>query len=229
MERRRRRALGIGLAFALLASNAAYAGEQAAGIKEAFNLDGLWGRGEIRTDPTTVAGIGYVHPMQLDIGPVLGEFVAIGTAKGVGVLGCADDYDPLWSVYRDGELGGVYHCYDIATDSYGVGGNPLFELRRTACNGASRWVLWWNSVVRACLTSSATYASRAIVMLETTGPGTTDRNIDVKYSSLYKNFVASFDWFPFGDCDFSPSFADPNYDLDGTSNYACNVFLPPLS
>jgi len=220
-----------GLLSALLVANAVYAGELSAGIKLATNLDGLLGRSDIRTDPATVTGIGYVHPMQIDIGGLGGDFLGIGTAKGVGVASCANDYDPLWTVYRDGELGGIYHCYDIAVDVYGVGGTPLFELRRTVCsNGNTRWVLYWNSVEKACLYSASASASAVSVVLETTGPGTTDRDIDVKYYNLYKNFTGSGTWYAFGNCDFSPpSYKADFYSLDGLSDYRCHLWLDPMA
>ena len=54
--------------------------------------------------------------------------MAIGTANGLGVSACLHDYDPKWSVYKDWVLGGVYKCFDLAYDVYGVGGQPVFKM-----------------------------------------------------------------------------------------------------
>lgn len=221
------RALAMGIVLVLLASSGASA-EQAAGIKVSTNFDGLLGRQWIRTDPATIVGVGYVHPTQVHIGPPDGDFVAIGTANGLGVANCANDYDPLWTIYRDDVLGGIYHCVDIQLDVYAAGASPSFELRRASCSGSTKWVLWFAGIQRACLTSSYTYSNLLGVGIETTGGSTTDRNIDVKYFNLYKNYTFSTTWFAFENCDIPPSFANPNYAWDGTSNWACNVYLPPL-
>jgi hypothetical protein len=215
----------------LLAAAPALANEFALGIKTAANLDGLLGRQNIRTDPATVTGIAFVHPTQVDAGVADGDFVGIGTYKGIGATGansCANDYDALWSIYRDQELNGVYSCYTIATDVYAAGANPSFQIQLTACSGSTRWALYFDGILRACVTAPLPYASGVAVGIETAGTST-DYNIDVKYLNLYKHFVGSGTWFAFGDCDFAPSFADPNYDVDGPSTIACNTFLPPLN
>lgn len=185
----------------------------------------------MRTDPATVVGIGYVHPFQMHLAPGTGDFVAIGTAKGVGVSACASDYDALWTVYMDWVLGGVYQCFDVQTDVYGVGGKPSFIIQRTTCTstGAIRWVLTWAGSQRACLVHGATSAVRSAAGLETTGPGTVDRNIDVKYTFLRTSAVGNANWVDFGNCELAPSFADPNYTIDSVSNTSCNLFLAPLN
>ncbi len=227
----RRVGSGVGLAlFLVVAAVTPVHGEFAAGIKAAGDYDGLSTYQEIRTDPATVSGIGYVHPVQVDVGAAGGDFVAIGTAKGVGVANCANDYDAKWTVYMDWVLGGVYNCYDIALDVYGVGGKPHLKIQYQTCTstGASRWVLTWASVQRACLVSGATNASRVIVALETTGGSTVDRNIDVKYTAIQYKKRSGGSWYAFGTCTLSPSFAEPNYSISAPSSTACNTYLAPL-
>lgn len=223
-------ALGLALVLVLIVV-ARVNGEAAAGIKSAGNYDGLLATQEIRTDPATVSGIGYVHPVQVDVGAAYGDFVAIGTAKGEGVSACLDDFDANWSVYKDWVLGGVYSCYDLAYDVYGVGGKPVFKIQYTTCpsTGQTKWVLFWNNSEMACLTSGATNASDVIVGIETTGGSAVDRNIDVKYTSIYYNLRGDATWYQFGSCTLSPSFADPSYSITSPSATSCNVYLAPLN
>jgi hypothetical protein len=190
-------------------------------------LDGFKGRQGIRTDPATVTGIGYVHPTQMDIGSVGAAFVAIGTAKGVGVDDCANDYDALWTVYIDGEIGGTYFCEDVDVDAYGSGTNPAFNISYEFCPSvlANRWLLSFGGVLWSCKSAGATGATRAIGMIETTGSSSTDRNIDVKYTNLQLNNISSNTWNNFGN---AASSVAPNYSFANVSTTAFNVFLAPL-
>lgn len=150
-------------------------------------VDRFKGNQHIRTDPATVQGIGYVHPIYMDVGAGGGDFVAIGTAKGVGSDACADDYDAKWTVYSDWQVGGIYHCLDLALDKYSAGANPTFKIIREFCpigEYAVRWVLYMGGVLYKCVNHAAQGADNVEVGLETTGPGTTDRNIDVSYTNL---------------------------------------------
>lgn len=205
--------------------------EFAAGIKGAGNYDAILATQEIRTDPATVSGVGYVHPVQADVGAPGGDFVAIGTANGVGVSACLNDYDPKWSVYKDWVLGGVYKCFDLAYDVYGIGGKPVFKIQYGTCpssGAAGKWVLFWNNAEMGCLTSGANYSSRVVIALETTGGSTVDRNIDAKYTSVYYNLRGDGVWYNFGTCTLSPSYVDPNYSISAPSTTSCNVYLAPL-
>ena len=152
-------------------------------------IDKFQGNQRIRTDPATVQGIGYIHPIYMDVGADGGDFVAVGTANGVGVDHCADDYDEKWTVYGDWVIGGIYHCWDFALDKYNAGANPTFKIARELCpigegEYAYRWVLVFGGTLYRCLSHSATGADSVEAGLETTGPGNVDRNIDVTYTNL---------------------------------------------
>lgn len=66
-----------------------------------------------------------------------------------------------------------------------------------------------------------------LAALETTS-GTTDRNIDVKYSSLQLSLTGSSTWADFGNSG-GAAHADPNYTYAYVSNTAFNVYLAPLN
>ena len=187
-------------------------------------LDGFEGNQGIRTDPATVNGIGYVHSSQMDIGDPGNMFVAVGTAKGVGVDNCANDYDSLWTVYEDGVIGGVYFCNDLDVDAYGANTSPSFSITRGACQGGQRWLMEFGGTRWDCIVSGVDGASRAIGLLETTGGSTTDRNIDVKFKNLATRDIGST-WDVFGTASTS---VDPNYSVSVVSTLQFNVFLPPL-
>lgn len=169
----------------------------------------------VRTNPATVVGIGYVH-----------DFVAIGTANGVGVANCANDYDPNWTIFSDGMIGGVYFCNDHVQDAYGAGASPGFNINYGFCPSASanRWLLNMGGALRACIASGSTTGSRVIAMLETTGGGTTDRNIDVKFKSLQHRSAGTgyVDW------GTASQVIAPSYKVTQPTGTQVNVFLPPL-
>jgi hypothetical protein len=197
------------------------------------SLDGFQGWHNIRTDPATVNGIGYVHIMQMDTGALGGDFIAIGTAKGVGVGNCADDYDAKWTIYTDGISGGVYFCNDESVDKYAAGAIPFFQINWSWCPSASanRWTMYMGTpspgTLWACYSNTSSTSRAAIAGLETTGGSTTDRNIDVKYTNLKTNSVGSSTW-----NNFNASTAiigtDPNYSNTYVSATAFNVYLAPL-
>lgn len=195
------------------------------------SFDGLKGNQNIRTDLATITGSAWVHPTQVDVGSAGGDFVAIGTYKGLGPDLCLDDYDARWSAYVDYKIGGVYHCQTFLVDYYGIGANPTFQIAWGFCSpsGPTSWVMTWSGVQRKCISSANSSGSRVIAGLETTlASGTTDRNIDVQYTNLKKNYAGASTWFDFGGCPGPPSFADPNYSLQNVSNTACNTYLAPL-
>ena len=189
-------------------------------------VDGVKGNQGIRTDPATVNGVGYVHPVQIDTGGAGGDFVAIGTANGAGVDQCANDYDPRWTIYADGETGGIYWCYDYTQDAYTTGANPTFQIYYDFCapSGPTRWVLTFGGTQRRCVANSGTYGQLANVLLETTGNSTTDRNIDVKYTNVKVNLSGSTTWVDFA----GTGFADPNYSRQVPSGTSVNAYLAPL-
>lgn len=190
------------------------------------NLDGFRGNQGIRTDPATVNGIGYVHPAQLDIGDPNGSFLAIGTAKGVGVDNCANDYDAKWTIYTDGELQGVYFCDDQDVDAYSAGANPGFKIVYGNCLvTGNAWELHMGNTLWRCISATSHKASRAIAMLETVGTNT-DKNIDVKYTDLENNNDSSGTWHSWGTVD--DLFADPNYTATQPIDTSINAYLAPL-
>lgn len=211
-------------------SSSAFAEQAYAGRSfSTADMDGFKGRQGIRTDPATVTGIGYIHPTQMDVGSAGNAFVAIGTAKGVGVDNCANDYDALWTVYVDGIIGGVYFCEDVNVDAYGAGTNPAFNIEYGFCPSvsANRWLLSFGGVLWRCKDSGAVGAVSGKAGLETTGGSNVDRNIDVKYTNLQRNMQGSTSWLNLGP--FNESFAAPNYTYQFVSNTAFNVFLAPLN
>ena len=195
--------------------------------------DGLRGNQGIRTDIATVAGITYVHITQADIGGYGNDFVAIGTAKGEGVAGCADDFDAGWDGYYDGSIADMYFCEDFSDDAWTTGSNPSFRIERTNCptGGYPAWVLTFAGTTRTCLTTSATAAIALPVGLEVVSspPNTTDRNIDVKYTNLNRNLTNSTSWVSYG----TPAASDFNcaqsYTCTIVSTTASNYYLAPLN
>lgn len=198
-------------------------------------IDGVKGNQGIRTDPVTVNFVGFVHPTQVDTGAAGGDFVAIGTANGAGAPGdpgqpsCANDYDPKWTIYADGATGGLYWCADYTQDAYTTGANPTFQIYYDFCSpsGPVRWVLSFGGVQRRCVNQGTTSGDSAIVMLETTGASTTDRNIDVKYTNLKVNLTGSATWVNF-DANFSVGGPAPNYSIQIVNGTAVNAYLAPL-
>jgi len=194
------------------------------------DIDGFRGRQGIRTNPSTVNGISFVHPVQADVGSLGLSFLAVGTYKGAGTSGhvqdCPDDYTGSWSVYVDGEIGGVYFCDKVLDSAYNAGTNPKFQIEYTFCPSASanRWHLYFGGTLWRCQNSGAVGATRAAAGLETKGT-TVDRNIDVKYTELNINRRDGLAWLNFSAND---NIADPNYTVNVVSNTAVNVFLAPL-
>lgn len=85
--------------------------------------------------------VGFVHPIQAIITTSQSpDFVAIGTYNSGGAQGtCTDDYDPLWSIYVDWQIGGFYDCNLIAQDVYGVGNIVSFQISYGDCTGAHQF------------------------------------------------------------------------------------------
>jgi hypothetical protein len=229
-------AIASGLAASILvvqvtAADSEFSFSQTRGVTPVY--DGLKGNMGIRTDPATVANVAYVHITQADIGAYLGDFVAIGTANGMGVSSCADDFDPLWTGYYDYEIGGVYFCNDFGFDAWGVGSNPTFRIEYATCSqgGYPAWVLTFAGTERACRTASATAALRVIVGLEVVSDpfNPADRNIDVKYTSLKRNLNNGSTWLDLGHPPASDFYSDPNYTHQWVSDTAQNFYLAPLN
>lgn len=199
-----------------------------AAVSSTQNLDAIEGIQRIRTDPATVVGVGYVHPTQADVGAAGGDFVAIGTANGAGVDNCANDYDPEWTIYTDGEIGGVYFCNDHSLDVYAAGSDVSFMIRYTWCasQSSNRWVMTMGGTVWACYSATSS-ASRVSAFIETTG-STTDRNIDVMYTSLEKSRTGTFAWEAFGDQSANRT-VFPLYSYRYVSTGAFDAYLAPMN
>lgn len=226
---RRTRTITSILALALIAGVQPAYGEVAVGYRliATADMDGIRGNQGIRTDPATVGGIGYVHPVQADIGSAGNSFLAIGTYKGNGPDDCADDYDARWTVYVDGELGGTYFCRDVDQDAYGANTNPGFEIVYSNCPGAGlpRWLLKFGGTLESCEQSGAEGAVAVGVGLETTTTSTVDRNIDVVYRQLERRVQNNGNW-----QNLNPNTVsfDPNYLVSPVSDTRINVYLAPL-
>lgn len=213
-------------------SSIAAANEFSAGLRTrpSADLDGLRGNQGIRTGPATVNGVGFNHITQMDVGSSGASFVAVGTYNGKGTSGhaqdCADDYDSGWSGYYDGEIAGVYFCQKFGDDNWGVGDSPAFRIERDCPLGPNtRWGLYFAGTMRACIDSGSSGAIFADAGIEAQQSGTTDRNIDVKYTSLDVNFSSGGTWSSFNRND---SVVNPNYSLTDVSSTAFNTFLAPL-
>jgi hypothetical protein len=240
-RRRVLRAFTLALALHLIAVSSAWAivNEFSATITSAPSpvYDGIKGNMNIRTDPATVVSVGFVHIVQADVGPLGGDFIAVGTSNGAGTDGgqhdCANDYDPGWTGYYDYVLGGLYWCYLFSPDAWAVGNNPSFKIEYAGCppSGNPGWVLTFATVVRACQQFGTTAARSLVVGLETVNftnpPNPADRNIDVKFSDLKRNLTNSTSWVDLGQSG-QPVVFD-FYDYTIVSNTAQNFFLAPLN
>jgi len=231
-------AVGGLLAAALLLNPApAFAGgsewayAQTIGLSPVF--DGLKGRMEIRTDPATVATATYLHITQADPGPLDNDFIAIGTSNGHGVDHCDDDFDPLWSGYYDGRMGGLYFCWDFSPDAFGVGANPSFQIYHTTCPfwAQTLWVVSFNGTALDCVNLGSNSAQYLTVGLEVrTDPfDATDRNIDVKYTQLFRNQTNGANWIELGHPPMSDVYLDQSYKWQWVSNTAQNFYLGVLN
>ena len=190
--------------------------------------DGFRGYQDIRTDPATVVGVGYVHPVTIDL--AVSDFIGIGTANGLGASGaggsCPNEYDPKWSIYYDFFIAGVYGCHTAANDVYAAGAFPTFRIQWEWCQAqnGNRWVLTMANVQRGCL-NHGTHAARILgAGLETTGSSVTDRNIDVAYFNVRRHLTGSGVWDPFGSG--SPAI-DPNYSYLYLNSTEFRVYLAP--
>lgn len=229
-SRRRVRGSRAMAAFAALTAALALAApasaEQTAVSKytSSTNFDAFRGDHLIRTNPATVNGIGYVHALQLDIGAPGENFVAIGTAKGVGVDNCPNSYDSPWDIYTDGAIAGAYFCHTEANNLYTAGDSAGFTITWANCPGTSnpRWVMYMDGF-RRCISAGTSQGSRTIAMLETTGGSNVDRNID--FTAYNMEYKISGTWV--GMNGLSQSVAN-NYSITIPQPDRANIFLAPL-
>jgi hypothetical protein len=190
-----------------------------------------WFRGQtnIRTNPATVNGTGYVHAAQVGF-PNSGDFVAIGTSNGLGVPGsqCGNDYDPDWSIYTDGKIAGEGFCVLHQQDVYQTNDNPSFSISRGFCPSASatRWLMSLGGVLWACYSLGQQQTDQVRGILETTGGSSVDRDIDVRFNGVeYRlNGASSFQDFGNGD-----PITDDNYMNDTISSTRFWEYKDPMS
>lgn len=195
---------------------------------------GFKGTAELRTDPATVTGVGYVHPVQMDIGAAGGDFVGVGTSNGAGtgnagaIYNCADHYDARWNIYSDASIGGIYECHDNSINAFVAPSSQAFKIDWRFCtgDGANRWVLSWNSHDQLCVNSSSHAASSFGAGLEVTS-GTTDRNIDVRYWTMQYLVSGSSTWANLGFIGGGAT-ADPSYSFTNPVTTNFNTYLAPL-
>jgi hypothetical protein len=153
------------------------------------------------------------------------DFVAIGTAKGVGTGNCPADYDATWQVYVDGFAFGVYFC----TAPFGqvsAGTTRSFEISYGFCPytpAGNKWLFYWHGSLVACKTINATAAAALSVMAEDGDGSATDRNIDVGYRSLQYKTTGS--WLGWGST--NAICLDPNYSLSQYPTGNVDIYLAP--
>ena len=180
--------------------------------------------------PPRSLGVGYVHPVQADVGAIGGDFFAIGTHNGLGTSGgstnCANDYDAKWSIYTDGVVGGVYFCQDQQADVFTSGANPAFSLHYGLCNGYYRWTFSFNGTIWECRDGSSNSATRVMAGLEVLSPDGADRNIDARYTNMSMRLVGNTSWSDFGS---GTPVVSNFYSYGYVSNRAFNVYLAPLN
>lgn len=200
--------------------------EFAYGMVNTDLYDGIKGNMGIRTNPSTVLGLSFVHGAQV-IMPGLEDFVAIGTVKGKGAAGCTDHYDPgaNWSGYWDRQISLVYSCGNFNPAQYVAGNNPSFQILYRQCGLTNKWVLDFEGVTHNCTSNGYSQGVLMDAMLENDN-GTVDHNLDVKYTNLMKNHPGSQTWSNLGDT--RPGHADPSYTYQYVSTTAFNVYLAPL-
>lgn len=192
--------------------------------------DGLRGNQNIRTDPATIVGIGYVHQTQVALGDMTGDFVAVGTYNGLAATGCANSSNPSWSVYTDGVIGGQYFCNTEQVNAYARGANPSFQIYYGVCQLINRWGMVMGGVVWECRTSAWSAGDRVSAGLETlSNPANfTDRNIDVKYTNMQFSLINQTGYLDFGGGAACCSYKDDFYSYQFLNDRAFNVYLAPL-
>jgi len=84
------------------------------------------------------AGRAIVHPMQVG-GGVSDDFVGWGTARGVGVDACPDNYDQdAWQVYADGTQNLQYRCRQNYGSLAETAANQAFKIKYGTCSASGQ-------------------------------------------------------------------------------------------
>lgn len=221
-------ATSLATAITVLTAVNASAAENNGRVRTTIGIAGFRGEHNIRTDPATVNGVGYVHAMQLGFDPS-DDFLAIGTAKGVGAGGggCPDRYGDRWEIYTDGMKNGLYFCNEESLNAYTAGNIPPFSIYPAVCpNGLNGWNLNMGGTTWSCKTQGGGIDTTGDIVagtLETTGASNVDRNIDVRYRDM--EFRSFGTWKDFG---VGVNVAQPNYQVGNITSQRFDVFLPPL-
>lgn len=152
------------------------------------------------------SGRAIVHPNQVVSGTG-GDFVGWGTAKGVGVGACPDDYTG-WNVYVDGVSFGSYFCRQTYGQLSDTATNNKFTIRYMNCsNGTAEWVFLLNNVEKTCAKMNA---SRGTPLSGSESVNTTvTQNLKIHYEGLqFHNGTSWANWgSSYSHC------ADPGYSV----------------
>lgn len=237
-ERRRARGLKAVIVGTLVATFAVAAPALATHLVNEFAVrhleaasptySGFSGVQEIRTDISTVSGVAYVHPTQVDVGPLMGDFLAVGTYNVAGTVGgvtnCPNDYDLKWNIYTDGVVNNVYFCSRWAEDVYTTGAKPSFSISFGWCASqlANRWLLSFGGTLWDCRAGTS-LASGLVAGLEVRSADGADRNVDARYTSLQKRVNGVWS------CMGGLGDVDPSYAYTTISCSAADTYLPPLN
>ena len=124
-------------------------------------FDGLAGY-QMLTPLTPHSGYFIAHPGQVNPSfSSFGDFIGLGSAKGVGVDLCSDYYGSGWQVYADGSVYGVYFCNELQY----VAGNAqsqsfIIQRHPGSCphETGPGWDVLWQRVVLECISESFSWA-----------------------------------------------------------------------
>jgi hypothetical protein len=192
---------------------------------------GIAGWQNIRTDPPTHSDEAYVHFAQvLKTGEANGDFVAVGSANGVGVQDCPDQYNGKWDVYTDGRIGGVYFCHTHDVNRFSAGDDIPFKILRVNCGTISDPLYGWNMSMAghdwACYATSWGTGQMLSVGLEHAGTSATyqtDRNLDVKYTNLQVKPTGG----TWSDFLVGQGHTDPSYTETYLTDTSAKMYLAP--
>lgn len=140
---------------------------------------------------TVPTGTAIVHPMQVAMDN--GDFLGWGTARGVGVDNCADDYTAHWKVYIDGYKFGDYFCIQDFGEIAGTATNQLFTLRYGDCNGTNKYRAFLNGVRLSCQAINGSVADHLAAGSEVIGT-TGQLHADIHYDDLSRYYAVTDNW-----------------------------------
>lgn len=119
-------------------------------------MDGLAGF-QMLTQLVAQPGHFIAHPGQI-LPSFSTDFIGFGTAKGLGVANCPDQWGPSWQVYVDGTVYGTYFCEDLQYISGGAQSQSFIVQRHAGQCSPSEpgpgWDVKWQGVTRSCISQS---------------------------------------------------------------------------